>query len=130
MATQHHALFVVATLFALIGVLWVGTAASSPARVGAVKWLGGRHLVRQTGRDLAELHHVVVDAATCAAVVFDDHVALDDVVPRTRTLAVRARRTTLEFVPFVRKHRDSVKYVSFCSPGVALLLSRRGHGRV
>ena len=40
--------------------------------------------MRQTGRDLAELHHVVVDAATCAAVVFDDHVALDDGVPRAQ----------------------------------------------
>ena len=44
----------------------------------------------QTGRDLAELHYVVVDGATCAAVVFDAHVALDDGVPRARTSAVRA----------------------------------------
>ena len=51
--------------------------------------------MRQTGRDLAELHYVVVDAATCAAVVFDDHVALDDGVPRARTSAVRACRMTL-----------------------------------
>ena len=62
LATQHHALFGVATRFVLMGVLWVtwqllslGTAASSLARVGAVKWLGGRPLVRQTGRELAEL---------------------------------------------------------------------------
>ena len=84
LATQQHALLVVATRFLLMGVLWVtwqlqslGTAASSPARVGAVKWLGGRPLVRQTGRDLAELHYVVVDATTCTAVVFDGHVALE-----------------------------------------------------
>ena len=55
LATQHHALPVVATRFVLMGVLWVTwqlqplrTAASSPARFGAVKWLGGRLPVRQT----------------------------------------------------------------------------------
>ena len=36
-----------------------------------MEWLGGRRLVWQTERDLAELHYVVVDGATCAAVVFD-----------------------------------------------------------
>ena len=63
LATQHHALPVVATRFVLMRVLWVtwqlqslGTAASSLARVGAVKWLEGRLLVEQIGRDLAELH--------------------------------------------------------------------------
>ena len=42
--------------------------------------------------DLAELHYVVVDTATCAAVVVDDHVALDG----RCAAAVRARRTTLQ----------------------------------
>ena len=56
--------------------------------------------MRQTGRDLAELDYVVMDAATSAAVVCDDHVALDDGVPRALTSAVRACRTTLEFVAF------------------------------
>ena len=86
----------------------LGTAASSPARVGNVKWLGGRPPVRQTGRGLAELHCVVVDAATFAAVVFDDHVALGDGVPTARSSAVRACRTTLECVAFfVRMARMS-----------------------
>ena len=47
----------------LMGVLWatwklqpLGTEASSLPRVAAVKWLGGRPLVRQTERDLVELH--------------------------------------------------------------------------
>ena len=77
LATQLRALPVVATRFVLMGVLWLtwqlqslGTAASSPARVDAVKWLERRPPVRQTGRDLEELHYVVVDAATFAAVVF------------------------------------------------------------
>ena len=61
LATQHHALPVVGSRILLMSVLWVtwqlqshGTAASSPARVGAVKWLGGPPLVKRTGRDLAE----------------------------------------------------------------------------
>ena len=62
--------------------------------------------MRQTGREIAEVHDAVVDAATCAAVVFDDHVALDDGV---RTSAVRACRTTLEFV----EHRAPVKEFFF-----------------
>ena len=122
LATQRHALRVVATRFALMSVLWVtwqlqslGTAASLLARVGAVKWLDGRLPVRQTGRDFAELHYVVVDAATCAAVVFDDHVALDDGVPRARTLAGRACTTTLECVAFFRAHRAPMKEFFFCS---------------
>ena len=49
--------------------------------------------MRQNGRGLAELH----------CVVFDDHVALDAGVPRARTSAVRACRTTLECVAFFRK---------------------------
>ena len=130
LATQHHTLPVV-TRFVFMGVLWVtwqlqslGTAASSPAR-GTVKWLGGRPPVRQTGRDVAELHYVV-DAAMCA-VVFDDHVALDDGVPRARTSAVRACRTTLECVAFFRKHKALVKLFSST---VAFLSSARTCGRV
>ena len=65
--------------------------------------------MQQTGRDVAELHYVVVDDATCAAVVFDDNVALDGGVPRARTSTVRACRTSLEFVAFFRKHRAPVK---------------------
>ena len=63
LVTQNHALPVVATRIVLMGVLWVtwklqslGAAASSPARVSAVKWLGGLPVVRQTGRYLVELH--------------------------------------------------------------------------
>ena len=54
-----------------------------------------------------------------------DHVALDEGVPRARTSAVRACRTTVECVAFFRKHKASVKEFFFCSPGVALLLSTR-----
>ena len=75
-------------------------------------WGWERPLVRQTGRDFAELHYVVVDASACAAVVFDDHVALDVGVRRECTSAVRACRTTLEFVAFFRKHRNPVKQFS------------------
>ena len=90
----------VATRFVLMGVLRasrqlqsLGTAASSPSRVGAVKWLGGRPLVRQTARDFAELHYVVVDAATFAAVVFDDHVLWRMMCPeRVRRQVERAER--------------------------------------
>ena len=57
LATHHHALPVVATRFVLMGVLWVTW---QPQSLGA---------------------------ATCAAVVFDDHVALDG-VSRSRTSAV------------------------------------------
>ena len=136
LATQHHALPVV-TRFVFMGVLWVtwqlqslGTAASSPAQ-GTVKWLGGRPPVRQTGRDVAELHYVV-DAAVCAAVVFDDHVALDDGVPRARTSAVRGCRTTLECVAFFRKHKAPVELFSSAVQAlrVAFLSSARTCGRV
>ena len=120
LATQHLAVPVVAPRFVLMGVLWVtwqlqslGTAASSLARVGTVKWLGGRPPVRQTGRDLAELH----------CVVFDGHVALDDGVPRARTSAVRACRTTLECVAFFRKHKAPVEQFFFNSTGVARCVS-------
>ena len=136
LATQHHALPVVATRFVLMGVLWVAwqlqspdTAAPSSAQVDAVKWLGGRPLVRQTGRGLAELHHVVVDAATCAAVVFDDRVALNNGVPRAHTSAVRACRTTLECVAFFRRHKTPVKDFSFAVQALRFF-SRRGHGLV
>ena len=44
-------------------------------------------------------------------------------MPRTRTSASRACRTTLEFVAVFRKNRVPVKKFSFCSPGVALLAS-------
>ena len=64
LATQHHALLVVGTRFELVLVPWVtwqlqslGTPASSPARVGIVRWLGGRPPVRQTGRDQEVLAH-------------------------------------------------------------------------
>ena len=80
--------------------------------------LGWRPRVRQTGRDLPELHHVVVDAPTCAAVVLDDHA---DGVPRVRMSAVRSCRTTLEFVAFFRNHRAPVKEFFFCSRYVSLL---------
>ena len=63
-----------------------------------------------------------MDAATWAAVVFVDLVALHDGVSRARPSAVRACRTTLEFVAFFRKHRAPVKDF-FCSPGITLLLS-------
>ena len=123
-----HALPGVATRFVLMGVLWVtwqlqllGTAASFPARVGVAKWLGGRPPVRQTGRDLAELHSVVVDGITCAEDVFDDHVPLDDGVPRARTSAVRACRATLEFAANIKKFTFLLTQGSRGSPGVALL---------
>ena len=85
--------------------------------------------MQQTGRDLAELHYVVVDAATCAAVVLDDHVALDGNVPRVRTSAVRACRTTLVFVAFFRKHRAPLKEFSSAVQTLRFFYRQR-HGRV
>ena len=85
-------------------------------------------LVRQVGRDPADLHYVVVDVATCVAVVSDDHVALDDGVPRARTSAVRACRTTLEFVAFFRKKQGSRERISSAVQGLRFF-HRQRHGR-
>ena len=125
LTTQHHVFLVEASRFVLMGVLWViwHMAAAVTwhrviflARIGAMKSSGGRFLVRQIGRNPAEFRYFVADAATCAAVVFDDHVAPDDGGPRARTLAVRACRTCVAGLP---------QELFFCSPGVALLLPTR-----
>ena len=130
LATQLHAFLLVATRFVLMGVLWMtwqlqslGTAASSLARVGAVKWLGGRLLVRQLG---VTLRSCIVSWWTLqrARQLYSMTVWVW-MVCRERTSAFRVCITTQECVAFFRKRRAPVKDLFFCSPGVALLLSMR-----
>ena len=113
-----------------MGILWVtwqlqslGTAASSLVRVGAVKWLGGRPLVRQTGRDLPELHYVVVDAATWATVVFDDHVDVEDGWCAESAYVGSSNLQNFGVCGGFQETQAPMKVFFFCSPGVALVLS-------
>ena len=70
-----------------------------------------RLLVRQTGRDIAAVHSVVVAHTTCAALVFEEHVVVDDEVTRSRTSTGRSCTTILEGSVFLR-NEGSLRTVS------------------